>query len=396
MLKSIFSTSEKRKKARALAKLMDSKNTRMVMTGSYLDFFEALLDEEEMDFLLAFGNRVMSYKEAQRMSEMTAERFQLFFNGIIQKGFIEERMEAGGLVCYELFPVWVGWVEFQLNHGKDGPKEKETAHRFEEVFRSFVNLRLNRFPFRPVLNKTFPLLTEANTEVFPFVPPEKKAGKGRKIQVGQQMVNAESTVLATDTVNHLIDRFGRKDEIAVVHCFCRQQRKLIGIPCQFQVLNEGCIFLGSGVHHVVKHGFGRAVSREEAFDIVTATHEAGAVHTVFHEQDALNNSISAICNCCWDCCGFLRLYNAGASPLAFKSHQLVYLREASACVACGICVERCPTAALSLDGKVVSINESRCIGCGQCVDNCPKYCLDLRPKERTVYLPLLKESETRL
>ena len=237
---------------------------------------------------------------------------------------------------------------------------------------------------------------EANNEIFPFVPPEKKAGKGRKIQVGRQLANSESAVLAKETVNHLIDRFGKKEEIAVVHCFCRQQRSLIDIPCRFKMLNEGCIFLGDHVHHVVKHGFGRAISREEAFDIVAATHAAGAVHSVYHENDALNNSITAICNCCWDCCGFFRLYNSGAAPLVYKSFQQVYLRDASACVGCGICEKRCPTAALTVNGKTVDLNESRCIGCGQCVNHCPKYCLALRPKERTVYLPLLKESETRL
>jgi ferredoxin len=41
------------------------------------------------------------------------------------------------------------------------------------------------------------------------------------------------------------------------------------------------------------------------------------------------------------------------------------------CVACGACVEACPTEAITEgDGKYV-IDADKCISCGSCADACP-------------------------
>ena len=41
------------------------------------------------------------------------------------------------------------------------------------------------------------------------------------------------------------------------------------------------------------------------------------------------------------------------------------------CIACGACVEACPTYAITEgDGKYV-IDADTCIGCGACADTCP-------------------------
>lgn len=41
------------------------------------------------------------------------------------------------------------------------------------------------------------------------------------------------------------------------------------------------------------------------------------------------------------------------------------------CCHCGICVEGCPSGALSLENNKVVWNEERCINCDQCIDVCP-------------------------
>ncbi len=42
------------------------------------------------------------------------------------------------------------------------------------------------------------------------------------------------------------------------------------------------------------------------------------------------------------------------------------------CVGCGVCVEKCPVGAISLEEGVAVINMSNCIRCGVCHNVCPK------------------------
>jgi len=80
----------------------------------------------------------------------------------------------------------------------------------------------------------------------------------------------------------------------------------------------------------------------------------------------------------------IRLMNRGeydVDPVMAFVHTYV-------CDGCGLCIEQCPTNAISLTSrdensdkslypKVAKINEALCKGCGSCIASCPKYALDL-------------------
>ncbi len=42
------------------------------------------------------------------------------------------------------------------------------------------------------------------------------------------------------------------------------------------------------------------------------------------------------------------------------------------CVGCGICVEECPTNAISMENQKAIINMKKCIRCKKCHEVCPR------------------------
>lgn len=49
------------------------------------------------------------------------------------------------------------------------------------------------------------------------------------------------------------------------------------------------------------------------------------------------------------------------------------------CIACGICVKNCPEKAISMDGNVAVIDQSKCTRCGVCMEKCPVKCIRNMP-----------------
>lgn len=63
------------------------------------------------------------------------------------------------------------------------------------------------------------------------------------------------------------------------------------------------------------------------------------------------------------------------------------------CIGCGLCVQICPTQAISMVGRTTEIDEARCIDCKTCISICPRGAI----KERTVAdVPEIKERLTRI
>jgi Pyruvate/2-oxoacid:ferredoxin oxidoreductase delta subunit len=117
---------------------------------------------------------------------------------------------------------------------------------------------------------------------------------------------------------------------------------------------------------------------------------------VIHERDDVRLPVMAICNCCWDCCGILKSYNMGAIALMYNASYVARLSDGNDCKGCGNCEKYCPTTAMRVKDKQVSFRADRCIGCGQCAFQCRQNHIEMVPGERSVYLPLLKQSEIRV
>ena len=51
------------------------------------------------------------------------------------------------------------------------------------------------------------------------------------------------------------------------------------------------------------------------------------------------------------------------------------------CIACGVCEERCPTHAMTIENDLAQTNLDKCIGCGLCVTGCPEEALFLQERQ---------------
>jgi Na+-translocating ferredoxin:NAD+ oxidoreductase subunit B len=96
-----------------------------------------------------------------------------------------------------------------------------------------------------------------------------------------------------------------------------------------------------------------------------------------------------MCNCCVDCCGFLRAVSKMENPAELVFSNYVVAVDRDKCTGCGLCEKRCGMKAISLnqaDGKA-DLNLHRCIGCGLCVTTCPVKARSLQPKKGEPGIP---------
>ncbi len=133
-------------------------------------------------------------------------------------------------------------------------------------------------------------------------------------------------------------------------CSCRTDREAMGEGCG-HLKEDMCIQLGHAAEYYIRTGRARAITREEAFDIIKRAEENGLMHQIPNIDGS--GKTHAICNCCG--CGCLSL-RTGAM---YKNNDMLRSNYVSRvdkekCVACGQCVENCPVNALKLGQKLCS------------------------------------------
>lgn len=383
-------TTSLRRKAKiwSLARTMNKQNIRLIpLTPGIIDFMSVTLTDPEIDFLLKVGPRSYNFAGAAALSRMPEARFPEFLEGLLQKGFLQIQ-EKDGVEHYLLFPVVVGWFEFQIFYGMKTQKTKEFARMAEGILNPVRKYNLPGL--RGLINFGGRVAQKSYQRVEPLSSP------GRKIVVGQTVPASDSRIYPTKTVTDLIEEYGNKNTIGTAPCICREWRKSVNDPCRFNIPYESCMFMGDVAKTVVRCGYGRIMSKTEALEKLEELRKKGVIHTVYHEKDDLSLPELAICNCCWDCCGLYGSYNRGIIPLKYRSAFISEISDASLCTGCGKCVKFCPTNALSVKDKKVRLDSRICIGCGQCAYQCPKQVFTLRASNRDVFLPIKKRSEHRL
>lgn len=210
-----------------------------------------------------------------------------------------------------------------------------------------------------------------NTEYPPLLEVVTKVGIPSFMRVIpiNQTIKSQSQILVYEDAYKIIEQ---AHELAVVDCVCRLSHGNCNKP-----LNV-CIQVNNGATYTLERGTGRAITKDEAFEILKMSEEAGLVHMT--ENKGYGN---AICNCCSCCCEMLRFASNKATMGVVAKSRFTAQVEISACTGCAVCTSVCPVCAIHVD-DIANINSEMCIGCGLCASHCPSGAIELieiRPKE---------------
>ncbi|MBI4831165.1 MAG: 4Fe-4S binding protein [Candidatus Lindowbacteria bacterium] len=194
----------------------------------------------------------------------------------------------------------------------------------------------------------------------------------------KQVIPGDHEVLPFEQVSKMV---ADAKHYVISDCPCCKKMKAIGRDCKRRA--HRCVSLyrdDFGPEIRIEYREGKRATRDEVISLLRTVEEEGFVHTGSNIQ----NGHSHICNCCPDCCPFLRSARLNKSPHIIAPSNYVATIDAESCNACGVCAEqRCPVHAIDLGDDGYKVNPKRCLGCGACVLGCPSGALSLEHKEES-------------
>jgi electron transport complex protein RnfB len=219
-------------------------------------------------------------------------------------------------------------------------------------------------------------LAELNEEYGPVFARQFYMNKPQLMQVLpiEEEISVQQEALTYERVSAIIEH---GQSFRTSDCICKKERGLLGKPCDRPV--QVCLAIAPvpGIFDETPHG--RVLTRNEAYELLRQSEEAGLVHLTGNVQ----NGQIYICNCCKCCCGVLRSINELGIPAAdvVNSHYYAEI-DADECISCGVCLEeRCQVGAIEEAGDAYRIIQEKCIGCGLCIRSCPTQAIRLVHKD---------------
>lgn len=165
----------------------------------------------------------------------------------------------------------------------------------------------------------------------------------------ERAINGETRKASYEEVSKFLNE---NNLFSVSDCSCRTSRESIGEGCG-HLKEDMCIQMGHAAEYYIRTGRGRQITREEAFEIIKKAEDNGLMHSIPNLDGP--GITHAICNCCGCGCFAMRLANFWVNPDMVRSNYVSKV-DKDKCVACGECVEACPTNALKLGQKLCSKN----------------------------------------
>ncbi len=203
----------------------------------------------------------------------------------------------------------------------------------------------------------------------------------------EKSVTPALNIATYDEVRELV--LQNDGRISLAECVCRKGKDSIGRHCEETDRREVCIGFADFADMYSRNGFGRAIEKEEAFEILAQNEKDGLVLMPSNSQEA-----QFVCSCCGCCCACLEGISLLAKPSEFVNNNYHAVLEADKCTGCGKCGKKCKTEAIHMqqaeDGKRVNatgIDLNRCIGCGVCVASCKSGALTLAKKRIQIAPP---------
>lgn len=237
-------------------------------------------------------------------------------------GLIEYNWENKDHVKQYILPMFVpGCAEFMVMNGKQVEEHPELADFFENM---------SRLP----LEKITPMV------------PLGGAGIGMHVIPVEQAIPATQQSVSVEHISYWLKKYENK--YAVGACSCRRQQRVRGEGTG-EIEGELCIGVGDMADYLVETGKGRYIDLNEVLEILQRAEDNGFVHQITNIDG--EDKIFAICNCAPGVCNALRTSQLFNTPNLSRSAYRASV-ESDKCVACGRCVEFCPTGAAKLGQKL--------------------------------------------
>ena len=316
-----------------------------------VEILKANFNPQEAEVALALPTRVIPLEpvgidEIMGTINLPREELQNILERLAQRGLLFSGKTKDGKDGYALQQVGFGFPQTFFWKGEDTPHAQNMAALVAKYF----NRKVNQAAYG-----------SAETKPFRYVPVDKT------IEPSLQ------AVYPYHMMEHVIQH---AKVIAVAHCACRITATLRGRPCEHPT--EVCIKFDEMAQYVIKRGVARAISKEEALEIIKQTEEAGLVHFV----DNAIGEIKHNCNCCGCACWNVGSIKRRKIPRdTLMASYFIRETDEDECIECGGCIEVCPVEAVTMEEDSPIVDEAWCIGCGVCVSQCPTGAARLKLRE---------------
>jgi formate hydrogenlyase subunit 6/NADH:ubiquinone oxidoreductase subunit I len=222
-----------------------------------------------------------------------------------------------------------------------GGKRDETAKRMAKLILKYFNVPVTK-------------------EVYGGVPTKSYKYSPANISIDVPMQG----VLPFEQMGSIVNA---ADKIAVAHCPCRMTASILGrTDCHHSI--EVCLKYDELAEFVINKGLARAISKDEAYQILENSEKEGLVHMVDNAQGQIKHT----CNCCGHYCWNVGIINRRKIPRD-QLMAVYFIRETELeeCIGCGACAEICPVNAVAMVDDRPQVDTDWCIGCGVCAVSCP-------------------------
>jgi electron transport complex protein RnfB len=307
-------------------------------SGVEIKILKKIFDPEQADL---FCDLRLTFETPEQIAERTGRPLE----GLEEMlKTMWERGQVFGVIfgsdrLFRMVPWVIGIYEFQLPH-----MDRELAEMCEEYMKVFGQQ-----------------FSEHQPQLMQVIPIERE-------------IHATHEALHYEKVSSIIEN---GQSFLQMECICKKEQGLLDNPCDRPV--EVCMGIAPVPNVFDNYRYGHPISKEEAYELLRKSEEAGLVHLTWNVQ----GGHFFICNCCGCCCGVLRGINELGIPASkvVNSHYYAEI-DPDTCELCGTCAEeRCQVNAIEEGEDAYQVIKEKCIGCGLCISTCPAEAIQLIRKQ---------------